>query len=100
MSTGQRSSSFSQYGGREEPSGRPLPISQKGLGQGKSTANYGNSSNSVVALTNSDRTTLSQIKARKRIALSSQKTSEEAPRRIFNYARGAEEEEADEEKGY
>lgn len=44
-----------------------------------------------VALTNSNRTTLSQIKARKRIQQIASRPSEEPVRRIFNYARGREE---------
>lgn len=72
--------------------------------------NHGNSGISVlpIALTNSDRTTVSQMRALRRIQLqSNQKANDEQPRRIFNYARGLsggndqeEEEEAEEEKGY
>jgi hypothetical protein len=51
----------------------------------------GFSSSIPVALTNSNRTTLSQIKARKRIQQSASKPSEEPTRRIFNYARGRDE---------
>ena len=54
----------------------------------------GFSSSIPVALTNSNRTTLSQIKARKRIQQSASKPSEEPMRRIFNYARGREEDDA------
>lgn len=42
-----------------------------------------------IAITNTNRATLSQVKARKRLQQSSQKTpTDVAPRRILNYARG------------
>ena len=48
-----------------------------------------------VAITNTNRATLSQVKARKRLQQSSSKaTSEVPPRRVLNYARGCEDDDA------
>ena len=100
------------YGGRDEVSGIPVPvptnrnnsrnisgINTPGLTPKGISSNYGNNPISVqIALTNSDRTTLSQTKALRRIQQhQNQKANEEQPRRIINYARGSEEEEAEED---
>ena len=48
-----------------------------------------------VAITNTNRATVSQVKARKRLQQSAHKTASEVPpRRVLNYARGSEDDDA------
>lgn len=83
-----------------DASGTPVPNSNRGVALSRPPPTGVNpstprgpstfSSSIPVALTNSNRTTLSQIKARRRIQQSASKgPSEEPLRRIFNYARGS-----------
>lgn len=74
----------------QTPTGRGAPRPSSGVTGVKGATPY--SSSIPIALTNSNRTTLSQIKARKRIQQSLKSPHEDAPRRIFNYARGGDDE--------